>query len=143
LRPVPEPDRALPAHRLEGDRMTIRAVTEADEAAIRGLWEAFEQEVPEPDGFTPETWEEAWADLGRHAREGVALIAEDESGPAGYAFATALRGARSHVTDIYVRPDARRHGVGTDLMRELAAGMRDLGAEWVSLDVLVTNSPAR
>ena len=54
-----------------------------------------------------------------------------------------LQGARSHVTDVYVRPDARRQGVATDLMRELAAGLRDLGAEWVSLDVLTTNSPAR
>ena len=123
--------------------MTIRAVTAADEAAIRALWEAFEEEVPEPDGFTPETWEEAWADLSRHALEGVALLAEDEGGPAGYAFATALRGARSHVTDVYVRPDARGHGLATDLLRELAAGLRDLGAEWVSLDVLTTNSPAR
>ena len=58
--------------------MTIRAVTAADEDAIRGLWEAFGEEVPEPEGFTPETWEEAWPDLSRHAREGVALIAEDD-----------------------------------------------------------------
>jgi ribosomal protein S18 acetylase RimI-like enzyme len=123
--------------------MTIRAVTEADEAAIRPLWEAFGEEVAEPEGFAPESWEEAWSDLSRHAREGVALIAEDESGVAGYAFATGLRGARSHVTDIYVRPDARHHGVATELMRGLAAGMRELGAEWVSLDVLLTNSPAR
>ncbi len=123
--------------------MTIRAVTAADEDAIRGLWEAFGEEVPEPESFTPETWEEAWPDLSRHAREGVALIAEDASGATGYAFATALRGARSHVTDIYVRPDARNRGLATELMRELAAGMRDLGAEWVSLDVLMTNSPAR
>ena len=63
--------------------MTIRAVTDADEEAIRGLWEAFGQEVPVPEGFAPETWEEAWADLSRHAREGVALIAEDESGSPG------------------------------------------------------------
>jgi ribosomal protein S18 acetylase RimI-like enzyme len=123
--------------------VTVRAVTAADEAAVQGLWEAFQQEVPEPDGFTPETWEEAWADLSRHARDGVGLLAEDESGPAGFAFATALRGSRSHVTDVYVRPDARNHGLATDLMRALAAGMRDLGAEWVSLDVLTTNSPAR
>ena len=123
--------------------MTIRAVTAADEGAIRELWEAFEAEVPEPPGFQPETLEEAWADLSRHAREGVALLAEDESGAAGYAFATALLGARSHVTDVYVRPDARHHGLATDLMRELAAGLRDLGAEWVSADVLTTNSPAR
>jgi ribosomal protein S18 acetylase RimI-like enzyme len=123
--------------------MRVRAVTEADASAIRALWEAFEAEVPEPPGFTPETWEEAWADLRRHAAEGVALIAEDDEGPAGYAFATALRGARSHVTDVYVRPDARRRGVASELVRQLAAGMRDLGAEWVSLDVQTKNRGAR
>src|SRR4051794_5308242 len=123
--------------------MTIRAVTAADEAAIRGLWEAFDRELPEPDGFTPESWEEVWAAFGRHARDGVALIAEDENGPAGFAFATALRGARSHVTDLYVRPDARRHGVGTDLMRELAAGGGGLGGRGGSPRRLLANSPAR
>jgi GNAT superfamily N-acetyltransferase len=123
--------------------VTIRAVTAADEAAIRGLWEAFDREVPEHEAFTPETWDEAWADLSRHAREGVALIAEDENGPAGFAFATGLRGRRSHVTDIYVRPNARNRGLATELLGGLAAGMRDLGAEWVSLKVQTTNSPAR
>jgi ribosomal protein S18 acetylase RimI-like enzyme len=121
----------------------IRAVTEADAPAIRALWEAFEAELPEPDGFTPEIWEEAWADLSRHAREGVALVAEDDDGLAGYAFATALQGTRSHVTDVYVRPEARSRGLATELMRELAAGLRDLGAQWVSLDVLTTNRAAR
>jgi ribosomal protein S18 acetylase RimI-like enzyme len=120
----------------------IRAVTEADAPAIRALWEAFEAELPEPDGFAPETWEEAWADLRRHAREGVALLAEDDDGLAGYVFATALQGTRSHVTDVYVRPEARRRGLATELMRELAAGLRDLGAQWVSLDVLTTNRAA-
>ncbi len=75
--------------------MTIRPVTEADAEAIRGLWEAFDAEIPEPPGYQPETWDEAWADLRRHAADGVALIAEDDAGPAGFAFATALRGERS------------------------------------------------
>jgi ribosomal protein S18 acetylase RimI-like enzyme len=123
--------------------MRIRAVTEADEAAVRALWEAFEAETPVPRGFTPETWDEAWPDLRRHAAEGVALIAEDDDGAAGYAFATALRGSRSHVTDVYVRPEARRAGVATELMRELAAGLRDLGAEWVTLKVVAGNAAAR
>ena len=123
--------------------MKIRAVTDADADAIRGLWEAFEAEVPEPSGFTPETWDEAWADLRRHAVDGVALVAEDDGGLAGYAFATALRGQRSHVTDVYVRPEARRQGVAHELVRQLAAGIRDLGAEWVSLDVLTDNREGR
>ena len=37
--------------------MNIRPATSADEAALRSLWEEFEAEVPEPEGFEPETWE--------------------------------------------------------------------------------------
>lgn len=123
--------------------MTIRPVTDADAEAIRVLWEAFDAEIPVPTGFQPETWDEAWADLRRHAAEGVALIAEDDAGPAGFAFATPLRGERSHVTDLYVRPDARGRGLGTRLMGEVAARARELGARWVSLNVGTSNRAAR
>ena len=124
--------------------MKIRAVTDADEGAVRELWHAGQAEVPEHEAFEPEEWDEAWADLRRHARDGAALLVEDDAGrAAAYAFATERRGRRSHVTDVYVRPDLRRQGVATQLMRELAEGIRDLGAEWVSLDVKASNGAAR
>ena len=122
--------------------MRIRRATEADEAVLRELWEEFEAEVPEPPGFTPETWEEAWADVRRHIADGVALLAEDEGGPVGHAWAAAPVHGRTHLTDVYVRPRARRSGVARALLREVAAGARELGAEWVSLDVLSSNAPA-
>ena len=53
--------------------MTIRAVTAADEDAIRPLWEAFGEEVPEPEGFAARDVGGGGPDLSRHAREGVAL----------------------------------------------------------------------
>ena len=123
--------------------MRIRAVRDADEATIRELWEEFEAEVPEPPGFQPETWDEAWPDLRRHAETGVALLAEDDEGPAAYAFVRAPEHGRAHVTDVYVRPRARRRGLATELLAEVAAGLADLGTEWVSLDVLASNTAAR
>jgi ribosomal protein S18 acetylase RimI-like enzyme len=120
----------------------IRRATEADEAVLRELWEEFEAEVPEPPGFTPETWEEAWADVCRHIADGVALLAEDDEGPVGHAWAAAPVHGRTHLSDIFVRPRARRTGVARALLREVAAAARELGAEWVSLDVLSSNSPA-
>jgi|tagenome__1003787_1003787.scaffolds.fasta_scaffold20886922_2 ribosomal protein S18 acetylase RimI-like enzyme len=123
--------------------MTIRPVTVDDAEAIRRLWEAFDAEIPQPPGYEPETWDEAWADLRRHAAEGVALIAEDDEGAAGFVFATALRGERSHITDVYVRPDARGSGLGTRLMAEVAGRARELGARWISLNVATSNRPAR
>jgi ribosomal protein S18 acetylase RimI-like enzyme len=120
----------------------IRRATEADQAVLRELWGEFEAEVPEPPGFTSETWEEAWADIRRHIADGVALLAEDDEGPVGHAWAAAPVHGRAHLTDVYVRPRARRTGVGRALLREVAAAARELGAEWVSLDVLSSNAPA-
>ena len=123
--------------------MRIRAVRDADEATVRELWEEFEAELPEPPGFQPETWDEAWPDLRRHAEKGVALLAEDDEGAVAYAFARAPEHGRAHVTDVYVRPRARRRGLATALMRHVADGAEELGAAWLSLDVLASNEAAR
>ena len=120
----------------------IRRAIEADEPILRELWEEFEAEVPEPPGFTPETWDEAWRDIRRHIGEGVALVAEDDEGPIGHAWAAAPVHGRAHLTDVYVRPRARRSGVARALLRELAVALRGLGAEWMSLDVVSSNAPA-
>jgi ribosomal protein S18 acetylase RimI-like enzyme len=120
----------------------IRRATEADEAVLQELWEEFEAEVPEPPGFTPETWEEAWSDIRRHIGAGTAFLAEDDEGPVGHAWAAAPVHGRAHLTDVYVRPRARRSGVARALLREVAAAARELGAEWVSLDVVSSNAPA-
>ena len=42
--------------------MNVRRATESDEAVLRELWQEFNAEVPEPEGFEPESWEEEWAD---------------------------------------------------------------------------------
>jgi hypothetical protein len=47
------------------------------------------------------------------------------------------------VTDLYVRPAARRGGVARALMREAGARLRESGARVVTLDVLASNVDAR
>ncbi len=116
--------------------MNIRPVTAADAETIRELWEEFEAEVPEPEGFQPETWKEAWADLSRH----VGFLAEEDEGPVGYAFATQPEHGRSHVTDVYVRLRARHRGLAKALVRELVGA---IDVEWLSLEVLTSNTAAR
>jgi len=122
----------------------IRPVTEEDAELVRELWEEFEAEVTTPPSFEPETWDQAWADLSRHAREGVALIAEDETGAMGYvAAARPEPNGRAHVHDVYVRPRARRQGLATALLREVAVRLKELGAARVTLHVNATNAGAR
>ncbi len=121
--------------------MKIRRATEADEPILRELWEEFEREVPAPPGFG-ESWEEAWRDLSRHLRAGVAAIAEDDEGVAGYVFIAEPEKARAHLTDAYVRPRARRTGVLRALIGEVVSGLAERGVTHVSLDVLAANAGA-
>jgi ribosomal protein S18 acetylase RimI-like enzyme len=118
----------------------IRRVSESDEGTIRELWEEFEAEVPEPPSFVQETWDAAWSDLARHAREGVAVLAEDDHGVTGYAFAEKPdANGRAHVTDVYVQPRARRGGLAKAMLREVVTGLRELGATRVTLHVTAAN----
>jgi ribosomal protein S18 acetylase RimI-like enzyme len=121
--------------------MTIRRAIEADEPVLRELWEEFEREVPAPPGFG-ESWEEAWSDLSRHVRAGLAAIAEDDDGAVGYVFVAEPEKARAHLTDAYVRPRARRSGVLRALVREVVSGLPERGVTHVSLDVLTANADA-
>ena len=122
--------------------MTVRRATEADEPTLRELWTEFEREVPAPPGFG-ESWEEAWRDLARHVRAGLAAIAEDDEGAVGYLCAAEPEKGRSHLTDAYVRPRARRTGVLTALLREVVSALSEQGVTHVSLDVQTSNADAR
>ena len=64
--------------------MTIRPATKDDQELIRELWIEFEAELGGPD-YLRESWEEAWSDLARTVRDGVALIAEEDGRGAGFA----------------------------------------------------------
>jgi ribosomal protein S18 acetylase RimI-like enzyme len=120
----------------------IRRAAEADEAVLRGLWEEFEQEVPEPPGFVPETWAEEWQDTLDDIRGGGVFLAEDEDGVVGVARVEAPVRGRSHVQLVHVRPRARRRGVLKALLRECAADAHARGAHLVSLEVTADNEQA-
>jgi ribosomal protein S18 acetylase RimI-like enzyme len=124
--------------------VTIRDATKADQDVLRELWKEFEEDLgSEP--YLRETWEEAWEDLSVTIDEGVALIAEDNGRPVGFVFCVlGDRGRQTaHVTDIYVRPEARSRGLGRALLAELVEPAREAGLGHVSLEVLVHNVEAR
>ena len=124
--------------------MTIRPATEADRELIRELWEEFEQELGGPQ-YLRETWDEAWDDLADTVRDGVALIAELDQRAVGFVFCVlGDRGRKTaHITDIYVRPDARSEGIGTALLAGVLEPAGTAGLDHVSLEVLIRNSDAR
>ena len=124
--------------------MTIRAATEADHDLLRELWEEFEAGL-DGEPYLRETWDEAWEDLSVTVRDGVALVAEEDGRALGFVFCVlGDRGRRTaHITDIYVRPEARHRGIGRALLAELVEPARDAELEHVSLEVLVRNADAR
>ncbi len=122
--------------------MRIRRATVDDEATLHELWDEFGAEVPEPEGFVGETWDEEWTDTRRDIADGAVFVAEDDEGPVGVARASAPERGRSHVHLVHVRPRARRTGVAKALLHECVSDVKDKGATIVSLDVLTTNAPA-
>jgi GNAT superfamily N-acetyltransferase len=116
----------------------IRPATADDLPLVRELWQAFNAEIPD------EPWREddlaedlAWLE---HAiRDEIVLLAGED----GLAVAQ-RKGERLGFLDVvYVRPEARRSGLAAQLMREVAARMREGGVEMLELEVLASNAEAR
>jgi ribosomal protein S18 acetylase RimI-like enzyme len=124
--------------------MTIRRATKTDRDVLRELWEEFEAELGHP-AYLVETWEEAWTDLSQTVASGLALLAEENDRPLGFLFCIlGDRGRKTaHITDFYVRPEARNKGVGKDLLAEVVGPAREAGLDHVSLEVLIRNADAR
>lgn len=116
----------------------IRPATADDLPLVHELWQAFNAEIPD------EPWREddlaedlAWLE---HAiRDEIVLLAGED----GLAVAQ-RKGERLGFLDVvYVRPEARRSGLAAQLMREVAARMRQGGVEMLELEVLASNAEAR
>ncbi|HVU77772.1 MAG TPA: GNAT family N-acetyltransferase [Gaiellaceae bacterium] len=122
--------------------MTIRRATEADEPALRELWEEFEVEVPW-DLEEPETWDDEWSDTLEDIRSGGVFLAEDDEGPVGVARIEASSRGRSHVQLVHVRPRGRRQGVAKALLQACVEHAEEQGARFVSLEVVRSNELGR
>jgi ribosomal protein S18 acetylase RimI-like enzyme len=122
--------------------MNIRRATEADEAVLRELWEEFEAEVPEPEGFEPESWEEEWKDTRDDIASDGVFLAEDDEGAVGVLRIEAPERGAMHIQLAHVRPRARGQGVMRALLAEVVAHAREQGARTISLEVLTTNEIA-
>jgi ribosomal-protein-alanine N-acetyltransferase len=115
--------------------MTVREAGPADHEAIRGLFEAYlveEWHRPWPPQPPPD---DAWL------ADRLLLVAEEDGEVAGALVATLDPGA-AHVNLVFVRPDRRRGGLATELLREFAVRARVAGTQHVELSVDVSNTAA-
>jgi GNAT superfamily N-acetyltransferase len=106
----------------------IREATDADTALVQELWHAFNAEVPEP----------PWRDDDEDDFQPDVVLLDDGGG----ALALTKRGPQTWFVDfLYVRPEARGAGIGSELLR--SAIERVGSGVTLELDVLESNVGAR
>ena len=123
--------------------MTTRRAGPDDFDAIAELWREFDHEVPPPIHEGPADVEKELAEVAEILAGEVAFVAEDDGRPVGFALARRRTSTLATLTDLYVRQDARRSGVATELMRDVLAAVAEGGVEHLDLEVLASNSVAR
>lgn len=123
--------------------MNVRRATDADVTLLQELWRSFCEERPPPPHVEVDVAQEL-REVAEIVRDGLALVAEGPGGGvAGFALARRGRGPLARLSDLYVRPEARRRGVAEALVRELAQTLGAGGAEVLDLEVAADNEVAR
>jgi ribosomal protein S18 acetylase RimI-like enzyme len=124
--------------------VNVRRAAADDLGAIADLWREFDHEIPPPTHEGPADEQQELAEVREIISSEIALVAEDDDGiPVGFALARRRAPGFGTLTDLYVTRDARRSGIGTELMREVLAAFRASGIEHLDLDVQASNQVAR
>lgn len=121
--------------------MQLRRASEADQETLLDLWRVFAAGPLPP--WATDAEEDAQKDIARALAEGVAVIAEEDGTAVGFAYGFFRRRLVAWLTDLWVRPESRRRGIATALIREFGLGMRDRGAQFVTLETGIENGAAR
>jgi ribosomal protein S18 acetylase RimI-like enzyme len=122
----------------------IRKATSDDLPLLHELWHEFDREIPLPPTVAhDEEADEDLAEVDAAVEEGVALIAERDGEVVGFATGD-FRGRRyGFLSNVYVRPAARRSGIARELVHGVVAELRRQGAESIELEVVSTNADAQ
>jgi ribosomal protein S18 acetylase RimI-like enzyme len=123
--------------------MTVRRASPEDYEAIAEMWQELDHEVPPPIHEGPSDRDQELAEVAEILASEVAFVAEDDGSPVGFALARRRTPALATLTDLYVRRDARRSGVATELVREVLGAVESLGIEHLDLEVVASNTVAR
>ena len=107
------------------------------------MWRELDHEIPPPIHEGPADQEKELAEVAEILASEVAFVAEEDGSPVGFALVRRRNDALATLTDLYVRQDARRSGVATELMREVLTAVDGLGIAHLDLEVLASNTVAR
>jgi ribosomal protein S18 acetylase RimI-like enzyme len=124
--------------------MDVRRAAADDFDAIAELWRQFDHELPPPTHEGPADVEQELREVREIIDSEIAFVAEDDDGtPVGFALARRRAPGFGTLTDLYVDRDARRSGIGTELMRQVLTAFRDEQIHHLDLDVMASNQVAR
>lgn len=123
--------------------MSVRRAGPEDFAAIAAMWQELDHEAPPPIHEDPVDRERELHEVAAILASEIAFLAEDDGAPAGFALARRRSPRLVTLTDLYVRPDARRSGLATELVRAVVAAAREHGAELLDLEVRASSQVAR
>ena len=123
--------------------MSVRRAGPEDFDTIAAMWREFEHEAPPPIHEGPVDVEKELSEVAEILASEIAFVAEHDAAPVGFALARRRTATLATLTDLYVRRDARRSGIATELMRQVLAALRPQGIEHVDLEVQASNSVAR
>jgi ribosomal protein S18 acetylase RimI-like enzyme len=122
--------------------MTVRSATLDDLPVLEELWRAFEAEVPPP-AHEEVDLDTELAEIRAIVESGLGWLAERDGAAVGMVLAR-RRGPRvGRITDLYVRPAARREGVAQALVRTVAVKFAADGVDTIDLEVMASNTAAR
>jgi ribosomal protein S18 acetylase RimI-like enzyme len=124
--------------------MSVRRAGPDDFDAVASMWRDLEHEIPPPIHEDPIEREQELEEVALILASEIAFLAEDDDGaPVGFALARRRSPRLVTLTDLYVRRDARRSGLATELVRAIVAAAREHGAELLDLEVMASNTVAR
>ncbi len=122
--------------------MRVRLATESDRDVLRRLWEEFSAGGPPPP-WVEDAARKAWRDIDDSVDQGLAFLFENGGQAVGFAFGLERSRRVVELTDVYVRPEVRKTGVATALIRAFVAAARDHGADVMTVTTGVRNEAAR
>jgi len=120
----------------------VRQATERDRGALHEMYRAFFAEVETP-AYWGVTLRSELVEVDEIFADGLAFVAEEDAEIVGFVLARRKEGTRGLLSDIYVRPNARRNRHGRALARAAADALKERGATHITLSVHVANAPAR
>jgi ribosomal protein S18 acetylase RimI-like enzyme len=121
--------------------LRLRAARTGDFGKLRELWQELSGEAAQAP-YGPSSFDEYWSSPKALLDHNFVVVADVGDELLGCAIAALTRHDVGHVFGLYVRPEARRQGIGRALLQSVAAVLRERGVAHVVLDVDLGNDQA-